>query len=146
MNRSYRWLGLVLYALVLAGCSGSDEAREPREANTISGEELERTAPAATTLAELIDGRIPGVRVVQMGDGSIQVQARGSTTLSGGNALLIVVDGVPTEPNLNGTLPGLNVSEIESIKLLRDLTETSRYGMRAANGVIVVTTKGAARR
>ena len=136
-------IGLLLLCVLLVGCRTSGEAREKREANTITGEELERTAPTATSLSELIEGRLPGIRVVAVSDGSIQVQTTSRVSLYGSNAVLIVVDDMPIEPNANGTLPGLSASDIVSIKLLKDLTETSRYGMRGSNGVILIKTKGA---
>lgn len=140
-----RWLLLVL-CIMLVACGTSDNTREKRDANSVSGDDLRRMAPTAVNISELIEGRIAGVRVVQTGDGSLQIRTTGPTTITGSNALLIVVDDIPVEPNANGTLPGLNVSEINSIRLLKDLTETSRYGMRGSNGVIVIKTKGAQRR
>ncbi len=142
---THRLLSMLLVLCVLSGCQSTSEVHEKREANTVTGQELQRSAPTAVNISELIEGRIAGIRVVNAADGSVQVQTTSRVSIYGSNAVLIVVDDFPVEPNANGTLPGLNVSEIVSIKLLKDLTETSRYGMRGSNGVILVTTKGASK-
>jgi TonB-dependent SusC/RagA subfamily outer membrane receptor len=53
-----------------------------------------------------------------------------------------VVDGVVVEPARNGTLSWLNPQDVESIEVLKDPSSAAIYGVRGANGVIVITTKG----
>jgi len=60
-----------------------------------------------------------------------------------GSEPLIVVDGVAVNPGPNGTLSWLNAKDIESITALKDPSQTAIYGVRGANGVIVIKTKGA---
>lgn len=64
---------------------------------------------------------------------------RGVGTLSGSTAPLLVVDGLPIE----GELEDINPYDIESVNVLKDASASAIYGARAANGIIVVTTKNA---
>ena len=89
------------------------------------------------------------------------VRIRGGNSISAGNDPLYVIDGVPVEANVNNTntgtlvtqgargvnpLAAINPDDIESIDVLKDASATSIYGARAANGVILVTTKSGRRR
>jgi TonB-dependent SusC/RagA subfamily outer membrane receptor len=86
------------------------------------------------------------VTVTPTADGGIAVRIRGGSSIYGNNDPLYIVDGTPFEPGPNGALSGIPVSEIESIKVLKDATDTAMYGVRGANGVIVIKTKQANRR
>jgi TonB-dependent SusC/RagA subfamily outer membrane receptor len=61
--------------------------------------------------------------------------------LDGNNAPLYVVDGVAFRPGANGELVGINPYDIESIKVLKNASDTALYGIRGGNGVIEITTK-----
>ncbi|MCH5224917.1 MAG: TonB-dependent receptor [Muribaculaceae bacterium] len=84
-------------------------------------------------------GKLPGVNIVPDskpgGGGSIRV--RGMSTANSSNDPLYIVDGVPTSEGLNG----INPSDIESLQVLKDAASASIYGSRAANGVVIITTK-----
>jgi len=83
-------------------------------------------------------GKLPGVNVVPDaapgGTGSIRV--RGMSTANSSNDPLYIIDGVPTD-NINC----INPSDIETMQVLKDAASASIYGSRAANGVIIITTK-----
>jgi len=83
-------------------------------------------------------GKLPGVNVVPSaepgGTGSIRV--RGMSTANSSNDPLYIVDGVPTD-NINV----INPSDIETMQVLKDAASASIYGSRAANGVVIITTK-----
>jgi TonB-linked SusC/RagA family outer membrane protein len=83
-------------------------------------------------------GKLPGVNVVPDaapgGTGSIRV--RGMSTANSSNDPLYVIDGVPTD-NINC----INPSDIETMQVLKDAASASIYGSRAANGVVIITTK-----
>lgn len=85
-----------------------------------------------------LQGHIPGVFIQTSGspDGGASVRIRGIGTL-GDNDPLYIIDGVPSKRSLNE----LAASDIESIQVLKDASSASIYGSRAANGVIIVTTK-----
>lgn len=112
---------------------------------TVDSKEL--NVGSYTDPGQLLQGKVPGLVVVQNSDpngGVNSLTLRGASTLSGDSSPLYVVDGIP-DVNLNLIPP----SDIESIDVLRDASATAIYGSKAANGVIIVTTKkgseGAAR-
>lgn len=89
--------------------------------------------------AELMKGRAAGVNVRQTSmepGGLITVRVRGASSISSSNEPLYVVDGLQTEGGLD-----LNPNDIENIEILKDAAATAIYGARAANGVVIVTTK-----
>ncbi len=120
--------------------------------STIGGEELENV-PAAS-LDNMMQGKVAGVQVTQSSGapgGAISVRIRGQTSIGGGNDPLYVVDGVPVKSgNYSGigdetagmnALADINPDDIQSIQILKDAAATSIYGARAANGVVLITTK-----
>lgn len=92
-------------------------------------------------VATALQGRLPGVTISafnsQPGKNDPQIRIRGIGTL-GNNSPLVVIDGVPTGV---GDLGDLSADDIESISVLKDAASASIYGVRAANGVILVTTR-----
>ena len=97
---------------------------------------------------QLIAGKVAGVQITpnsgMPGSGS-RIRIRGGTSLRASNDPLIVVDGVPLD---NGGISGassplalINPNDIESINILKDASAAAIYGNRAANGVILITTK-----
>ena len=93
-----------------------------------------------TTPAQMLQGKVPGLTIANTSDpnGSASISLRGASSLRTGEAMepYYVVDGVP----------GVSISlvapeDIESIDVLRDASATAIYGSKAANGVIIITTK-----
>ena len=86
-----------------------------------------------------LQGRVPGMNISADGSpsGSATVRIRGIGTLND-NDPLYIIDGVPTKAGMHE----LNGNDIESIQVLKDAASASIYGSRAANGVIIITTKG----
>ncbi len=85
-----------------------------------------------------MQGRVPGMNISSDGSpsGSATVRIRGVGTLNN-NDPLYIIDGVPTKSGMHE----LNGNDIESIQILKDAASASIYGSRAANGVIIITTK-----
>lgn len=85
-----------------------------------------------------MQGRVPGVNISADGnlEGAATVRIRGNGTLNS-NDPLYIIDGVPTQAGMHE----LNGNDIESIQVLKDAASASIYGSRAANGVIIITTK-----
>ena len=86
-----------------------------------------------------MQGKLAGVDIVTdaaPGGGGSSIRVRGMSTVNATNPLY-VIDGVATNENLNS----LNAADIESIQVLKDASSASIYGSRAANGVIIITTK-----
>lgn len=104
----------------------------------IDAEQLKDLPVAQVT--QKLQGRMAGVQINQAtgapGQG-MQVRIRGQASVNAGNDPLYVVDGFP----IVGDISTINPDEIESISVLKDAASTSLYGSRAANGVILITTK-----
>ncbi|WP_276485785.1 SusC/RagA family TonB-linked outer membrane protein [Paraflavitalea pollutisoli] len=144
--------------IVVIGYQKITRKKNTAAISSISGKEL-ANLPAAS-FDQLLQGRLAGVNVQNFtGEpgASPTVQIRGTTTLSRGydeyvitNQPLYVVDGIPQPAQDNYTpgmgtgtnfIAGINPQDIESIDVLRDASAAAIYGSRAANGVIMVTTK-----
>ncbi|MES2487467.1 MAG: TonB-dependent receptor, partial [Bacteroidota bacterium] len=91
-------------------------------------------------LTQKLQGKLAGVQITQNtgipGQG-MTVRIRGAASISSGSDPLYVVDGFP----LQGSIANINPDEIESLTVLKDASSTSLYGSRAANGVVLITTK-----
>jgi TonB-linked SusC/RagA family outer membrane protein len=105
----------------------------------------------STNLVNSLSGKIAGLQVVPPGfnTGSARVVIRGNTSLTGNNQPLFVVDGMPIDNEMgdagsidygNGAAD-INSEDIESIQVLKGPSASALYGSRAANGVILITTK-----
>jgi TonB-linked SusC/RagA family outer membrane protein len=116
---------------------------------SIKAEDIQRTPSPSFETA--LQGRTAGVQIEQqngkLGQG-IKVRVRGSSSVSAGNEPLYVIDGIPMTtnvPNNNGVptnpLADLNPNDIASIEVLKDASASAIYGSRAANGVVLITTK-----
>ncbi|OQP40817.1 SusC/RagA family TonB-linked outer membrane protein [Niastella yeongjuensis] len=119
---------------------------------TIKADEIKNKPVAA--FDQQLQGRVAGVQVSANtgipGDG-IFFRIRGTTSINAGNDPLYVVDGVfinnqslqkiTTQGQSNNPLADINPADIESISVLKDASATAIYGARAANGVILITTK-----
>lgn len=107
-------------------------------ATVVKSEQIEKISGSG--FAETLQGMSAGVQVVNNegtpGSDS-RIQIRGIASMSGKTAPLYIVDGMPYD----GTLNSINPSDIESMTVLKDAAASSLYGSRAANGVIVITTK-----
>ncbi len=121
---------------------------------SIRASDIDIGSKAITSADQLLAGRIAGVQITnRSGDpgAPIDVRIRGVGT-AGVNSPLWVIDGVPIVQTSNITvntssttesnpLAGINPTDIESIDVLKDASAAAIYGARAANGVIIVTTK-----
>ena len=103
---------------------------------------------AISTPEQLISGKVAGVSIIsnggQPGSGST-IRIRGGSSLNASNDPLVVIDGVPLDnEGVNGAgsaLSFINSNDIESFSILKDASAAAIYGTRAANGVIIITTK-----
>jgi TonB-dependent SusC/RagA subfamily outer membrane receptor len=95
----------------------------------------------ATQVEALLEGRFPGVHVIRTPSGGFSIRIRGVSTVLGNAEPLYVVDGIPANVEPGRGLDWLSPANIERIDVLKDATETAMYGVRGANGVILITTK-----
>ncbi len=95
----------------------------------------------AGTIEQALQGRVPGLTVTQNtsapGSGS-GILIRGISSLSGNNAPLYILDGIPVSGDINDLV---NVNHVSNITVLRDVQAAALYGSRAANGAIVIQTR-----
>ena len=127
--------------------------------STSSVKVSELSEGATTSIDQLMIGKSAGVNVVQNSGepgGAISINIRGSGSIGASNSPLFVIDGIPfnddkriTTSNIGynesntprNPLSGINPGDIESIEILKDASATAIYGSRAANGVVLITTK-----
>jgi TonB-dependent SusC/RagA subfamily outer membrane receptor len=112
----------------------------PRDNSAVTSEEIQRHGASDEPLEKILQGRVAGVSVTRTADG-IAVRIRGGSSVYGNSDPLYILDGMPIQPGPNGALTGLNPNDIESIKVLKDAADTAMYGVRGANGVIIINTK-----
>ena len=135
-------LAFGLLAAITSGCasksgsSGTNKGAASAPAPAVTSQDLERTPGE---IDKAITGRFPGVIVSRAPDGGMVIRIRGAQSFYGDP--LYELDGVPLTPGPNGSLSGINPNDIESIKVLKSAAETSMYGSRGANGVIIIKTK-----
>lgn len=114
----------------------------------VSKEDI-KSAPMTTNIQGMLQGKAAGVNVMIANaspTSPISVVIRGVSSLSGNGQPLWIIDGVPQYSNevsgdVSNTLYNLNLNDVESIDVLKDASATAIYGSRAANGVVIVTTK-----
>lgn len=127
--------GELLEEVVVTGYTAQSKRDITGAVATVDSEEL--LAVPATTFAQQLQGRASGITVVNDATpgGGASIRIRGYGTV-GNNSPLYVIDGVPTRNQNN-----LNPNDIESLQVLKDASAASIYGSRAANGVVIITTK-----
>ena len=106
---------------------------------SVSGDKL--AANPVSTVAEALQGQLPGVNVISQDGrpgGSMSIRVRGGGSITQSNDPLFIVDGVQVS-----SIDDIAADNIESIDVLKDAASTAIYGARGANGVILITTKGA---
>src|SRR3989441_3862979 len=114
----------------------SDPSRPP--GTVLTAEDIQRSP--GQSLEQLLLARVPGLTIRRAPDGHPVLHLRGETTLMGDEEPLIVVNGIPLGPNA-GNLSAVNLHDIETVQALRDAAVTAAYGIRGANGVILIRTK-----
>jgi len=103
---------------------------------------------AIVSVDQLLSGKAAGVRITNDGgqpDASPNIRIRGGASLSASNNPLIIIDGVPIGDNnpagVSNPFTLINPNDVESFSILKDASATAIYGVRASNGVIIITTK-----
>lgn len=127
----------LLDELVVVGYQTVRKADLTGAVSVISTKGLETTADPDPIRA--LQGKVPGMTITGTGSpsGTGTVRIRGIGSFNASQDPLFVIDGVPTTASLNS----LNMNDIESMQVLKDAASASIYGSRAANGVIIITTK-----
>jgi len=127
----------LLQDVVVIGYKKEIKSNVASSLSSIRGEDIEKLP--VLSIEQALQGQAPGIQVTQVsgapGD-DIAIRIRGVSTI-GNNNPLFIIDGMPTTGNINM----FSINDIETIEVLKDGASAAIYGARAANGVIVITTK-----
>ena len=130
-----------LSSIALIGCASTSGPAPTAPEADLTSEDIRRTPDVP--IEKALMAKVPGVWITRTPDGGIAIRLRQSSTISGQPGPLYIVDGFAYEPGPGGSLSSINPYEIESITVLKDPSDTAMYGVRGANGVIVIKMKKA---
>lgn len=111
----------------------------PLSGATVTSEDMDKTPDQP--IERILQSRVPGVMITRTPDGWLSVRIRGAQTINGSTEPLYIIDGLPIQAGAGGSLVGINPHDIASIEVLKDAADLAFYGVRGANGVIIVKTK-----
>ncbi|MBQ5784559.1 MAG: SusC/RagA family TonB-linked outer membrane protein [Bacteroidales bacterium] len=140
---------IALESTVVIGYGNTQKMKDVTGAISHVGAKEIQQAAMGSNITSLLQGRAAGVNV-QMQSASptspVSVVVRGQSSINGNNQPLWIIDGIPeyndgVDGTVSNVLYSLNLNDVESIDILKDASSTAIYGSRAANGVIIVTTK-----
>ncbi|MDP3668035.1 MAG: TonB-dependent receptor [Sediminibacterium sp.] len=129
---------VLLNQVVITGYTSQRKKDLTGAVSVVNVEEMKTTPGAGFDQA--LQGRVSGVTIMNSGQpgGGVAVRIRGFSTINN-NDPLYIIDGIP----VTGSINTLNSADIETIQVLKDASSASIYGARAANGVVIITTKTA---
>ncbi|MFM7092508.1 MAG: TonB-dependent receptor plug domain-containing protein, partial [Bacteroidota bacterium] len=132
--------GVTIDEIIVTGYAVESKRQTTGAVSTVPAKQM--AAIPSGNVEQQLQGRVAGVTVLTNGQPGTtsQIRVRGFGAF-GGNAPLYIVDGVPTE-----NTDFINPDDIETVTVLKDAASASIYGARAANGVVVYTTKSGARK
>lgn len=144
--------------VVATGYGTVNRAKLTSSVSSIQADQLKNDV--LPTITQAIQGKAGGVQVTQKSGspgGGLNIRIRGTTSINAGSDPLYVVDGIPVNSTTNFTggsdfnfgggtqginiLASINPSDVQSVEVLKDAASSSIYGARAANGVVLITTK-----
>jgi TonB-dependent SusC/RagA subfamily outer membrane receptor len=96
---------------------------------------------AATSMADMLEGRVPGLEVQRLGGNRISLRIRGQRSILGSNEPLLVIDGLPIDGAAGSALADMDPRDVARIEVLRDGGSLAAFGSRGANGVLLITTR-----
>lgn len=143
-NISLKNIGTSMEDVVVVAYGKQKKATLTGAVASVQGKELVQTSVA--NVSNMLVGTVPGVSGLQTsgepGRNGATIYIRGVSTFSGSKDPLIVIDGVEqAAERAYDQLNSIDANEIENVSVLKDASSTAVYGIRGANGVIIVTTK-----
>ena len=128
----------LLDQVVVVGYGVQKKADLTGSVSIVNADELKRVSHS--NISSMLEGKVAGVSITTDGQPGADpmVRIRGIGTLNGNQAPLYVIDGVPMGTSIRDFSP----NDIETIQVLKDASAGAIYGSRAANGVVIITTKG----
>ena len=134
---------MMLDNVVVTGYQTLSKERSAGSFDMVKGDVISDKVALTGNILQGMEGLVTGLSV-NMSNGADKYTVRGITSLNSTRSPLFVVDGVPLEGDQVESL--LSGNDIESMTLLKDATAASIWGAQAANGVVVITTKGGSRK
>lgn len=140
MKKSFSISNLVLIvcSLFIISCSTSNVASSD-DSKDVDNDEVKTDNLQNLTLADYLR-RIPGIQVQGSGQ-NVNVTVRANTSVVGGNEPLYVIDRNPVGTDYAQVASMIDPNDIASVNVLKDAASTQPYGLRGANGVVVIKTK-----
>jgi len=145
--RVARWMVAACVATAVGCAGGGPQSTSTAPAGEGAAVNASTTATDQThyeSVVEMLRGKVPGLEIVETGEGVIEVRIRGMTQSMGGASdqqPLVVVDGVRSSRPAGEALLSLNPRDVATISVLKDVGSTAIYGTKGANGVILVRLK-----
>lgn len=130
----------LLDEIVVIGYGAVKRSNLSGAVSTVSSKDMQKL-PAAN-LSQALQGNVPGMHTQQSDrnpGAAVSMTIRGGNSFAGSSTPLYIVDGSPVASN--GAMSAINPDDIETMTILKDASSTAIYGARAANGVILITTK-----
>lgn len=118
---------------------GTQRKKDITGAISSVGEQAIKDVPSGS-ISDALQGKAAGLDIQNVGTAPgapTQIRVRGTRSISGSNAPLLILDGIPYDGDLND----INPDDVASVDILKDASATAIYGSRGSNGVILVTTK-----
>lgn len=133
----------IFVLLLLTGCwhrtSAPAAPEGPPPYTVLTADDIQRSP--GQSLEQLLLARVPGLILERAADGHSKLVIRGRNTILGDDEALVVLNGIALGPAIGGNLAAVDIHDIDTVQVLRDAAATAAYGMRGANGVIVIRTK-----
>lgn len=124
------------YADVSVGYGSQFRGQVAGSVSSVNADDLE----SARSIIDVLRTRVPGLAVINTPDG-ISLRIRGEHSLRGDQNPLIIIDGMVAGFDGGRVLTMLSPRDVERVDVLKDASTTGMYGVRGANGVIIITTK-----
>ena len=129
--------------LLFTACSRRTAERptpDARPPGTVLTADDIRNSPGQS-LEQMLLARVPGLILERAADGHFKLVIRGRNTILGDDEALFVVNDIALGPAVSSNLAAVDIHDIETVQVLRDAVAMASYGVRGANGVIVIRTK-----
>ncbi|RYG02392.1 MAG: SusC/RagA family TonB-linked outer membrane protein, partial [Chitinophagaceae bacterium] len=146
LNVTLSAMGATNDAVVVVGYGSQRKIANTGSISSVKAEEITQTP--VVNVAQGLQARVPGLQVTQNNGapgGNISLRIRGTNSINGSSEPLYVIDGIQISNEAGGnSVSPLNTippGDIESVEVLKDASATAIYGARAANGVVLITTK-----
>jgi len=114
----------------------------PLTGTTVTADDIDQNP--SQPIEKVLQSKVPGVTITRTPSGWLSIRIRGATTINGSSEPLYIIDGQPIQAGPDGSLVGINPHDIASIEVLKDASDLAFYGLRGANGVVIIKTKHSA--